>query len=267
MTLYDCFGLAGSIYIISFFILKMVNIHYLTSVYAWAIPTILYFYLQERYYKKPVFFLAGAVFVIISVTNVRLGIDDIRFQKYTNKNFTGVIATLDSLSTHRDTAVDGRINFFVRGGGDKNIGTISSFLGFLISRDTGFFRVVMLAAQDTSHVLNVKAKFNLYSEEQCREGGGMDLSFKTNFSFLDSDTLSHTKSGDYLIITPYASPRFQDSLPSGAKLLHTWSAPEPIGSLRLEKVICTILQKFRPFGRTYESHRLLHAEYRLYKIE
>lgn len=249
MDIYDSFAMAGLGYMLTFFLIGMAySSHYMTPVYAFALPFVLY---NQRYLKQYRFLKNLIIISILFQTgNITLGINDIVFQKFNNKNFTNVIVSLDSITKHNYNSYGKRTTFHVLGGQDQ--GNHFSWGALYFMKKKG----------------NTSKMFDFISFEKITDStyGHKNVS-DVPFSFMNSDIQKEPKSGDYILFTPYTLIDVKGYQNKKYILIKHWSAPSYFGYLNFKDLIRTIAYRLKIMNNNIRDKRSFRvAEYSLYYV-
>lgn len=183
IIIYDVFLVGGFVYILGFFILKIAyNTHYLLAVYAFAVPTTIFFLIEQKWYRKSFFIGLITLTCILQINNISITINDVIFQRNNNKNFSQIICQIVKIIKHSD---DQRKNFYVLGGGDWG-NHFSYGLVYFLERNNFD-----------------QKKFDILSYETVKDSINLRKETKTPYSFMDVYSDKQIRSGDFLLITPY----------------------------------------------------------------
>lgn len=247
ITIYDCIAMAGIGYIFTFFILGMAySQHYLTPVYAFAIPFIVFN--KKTIIQHKLFKIFIALTIILQVGNISLGINDIIFQKYNNKNFSSVIQELDYITKSNYTKTKKRTTFFILGGQDQGNHFTFGTLYFMNIKG------------------NTASMFDFISFEKITDSTYSKNVLKNPpYSFMNSNIHKLPTRGDYVLFTPYTIIKQDKYNNTKYKLIKKWSAPTYFGFLNFKDLIRIIARKMKLLENNIrDEHSYKIAEYTLY---
>lgn len=244
ISIYDVWALAGIGYMSSYFLLKMAYAqHYMTPVYAFAAPFVLY---QLKLYPKARLLLIPML--IIQLGNISLGINDIIFQKQNNRNFTSVIETLDKITKTNFLENHSKTNFHVLGGQDQ---------GNHFTYGALFF---MLEKKNTSEM------FDFSSFEPIQDFSNFDNSnLHPPFTFMNSSLKKSVQKGDYILYTPYTVLEPQKS--EQYILIKEWRGTDFFGYLNLKDIVRKLGAKTTLTNNIRDKKSYKTANYSLYLVQ
>ncbi|MCO5249348.1 MAG: hypothetical protein M9887_10425 [Chitinophagales bacterium] len=245
IDIYDVFGWSAVGYILTFFIKGIAySSHYLTPAYILIIP-----FLIKNFHSKNTLKYLLYLSVILQMGNVSLGINDILFQKYNNKNFHQIINTMSDITQRHYKKYHTKTIFHVLGGKDQGNHFSSGALYFMNKKG------------------NDEKMFDFSSFEPIWDSAYSIMNIKNPpYTFMNSNLSLPISKGDYILYTPYTvlKPE-EDKHPK--TLIQTWQAPSYFGYLNFKDALRTCivsLYKNKALIRDNKSYKI--AQYKLYKV-
>ncbi len=127
--IYDLLGFAGFGYIVTFFILKICHSdYYMSPVYGIAIPFVFFWVYTKHWYYYRRYTVILVLFCILQVSNVQLGVTDIIFQRFNNKNLYTILGEIKEKDIKKLTIIGNQNNL-------QEIPTVDYFNFFLNDRN------------------------------------------------------------------------------------------------------------------------------------
>lgn len=238
LSIYDCLGFAGLLYMTSFFILKLYASYYFIPVYALSIPII---FSNSNYINSKKYLLV--LCLLLQLGNSTIGVNEILFQRYEHKNFDIIVNELNKICKQNKNK---RTNIYVLGGQyfDNNM----------------FFQISakLLEKGNTYH------SFDLMSYENITKENQLNI-INAPFAFMHSNIKRLPQKGDYILYTPYTRLDINKLQEQDLIEIKSLAAPSYLANYNFQYIAKQILYILDPATTVETNRSVRNGSYYLYQ--